>query len=217
MSDYSDGTVKLDELDNDKDLGICVDPLLKFSSHVNQKVNKANQIMGMIRRSYCYLDCTSFRYLFTSLVRPHIEYCNTAWYPALKKDMIRIESVLRRSSKLVNGLYDLTYEERLKSLKLPSMKYRFKRGDMIMVFKILHDKDNCMNSFFEINSDSVTRGHNLKLKKPLVVTSARKHFFSMRVINDWNDLPMDIVNAPSIETFKAKLDKFWNTHYYAFD
>ena len=65
-----------------------------------------------------------------------------------------------------------------------------------------------MNLFVKINSDSGTRGHHLKLKKPLVVTTAQKQFFSMRVINDWNDLPMDIVNALSIETFKTKLDKY---------
>ena len=38
-----------------------------------------------------------------------------------------------------------------------------------------------------------------------------QHFFSLRVINIWNNLPQDVVSAKSTSTFKIKLDKYWNT------
>ena len=112
-----------------------VDNELKFSRHVKAQVAKANKILGLIRRSYQFLDKESLRLLFTALVRPHLEFNNVVWSPRFQKDKNLIESVLslRRASKLVPGLAELAYEKRLESLPLPSMQDRRKKGDMIEV------------------------------------------------------------------------------------
>ena len=57
-----------------KDLGVLIDDQLKFSNHISEKVNKANQTMGLIRRSFNHLDTTKFKLLYKRLVRPHVEY-----------------------------------------------------------------------------------------------------------------------------------------------
>ena len=88
----------------------------------------------MIRRSFTYLDAEVVRTLYTSLVRPSLEYANAVWSPMYKKDAVAIENVQRRATKLVPKLKNLSYEERLKSLNLPSMYYRRARGDMIETF-----------------------------------------------------------------------------------
>ena len=206
-----DGEVnELSLLGNDKDLGVIVDPCLKFTNHVNFQVRKAYQILGIIRRSYTYIDHDSFKYLFTSLIRPHLEYCNCVWYPMLKKDLDAIEGVLRKSSRYVNGMSNKSYDERLSILNMPSMKYRFLRGDMIHTYKIVSDSQNSLHHLFNFSTESITRGHDLKLFKPLCNTNVRSHFFSLRVINDWNNLPADVVNAPSVNAFKNKLDQHWH-------
>jgi len=164
-----------------------------FPTHIVTQVSKANRLMGLIRRSYCYLNKSSFRYLFNSIVRPHLEYCVTVWYPLFKKDEILIENVLRRASKLVPGLKELSYRERLEEINIPSMKYRRVRGDMIIVYKILHGYDKSLQYLFEVNANAVTRGHNFKLKKHFSKNSKRQNYFSNRVVNDWNSLPHDIV------------------------
>ena len=56
-----------------KDLGILIDEHLKFSNHIAEKVDKANQIMGLIRRTFVHLDTYNFNLLYKSLVRPHLE------------------------------------------------------------------------------------------------------------------------------------------------
>ena len=61
---------------------------------------------------------------------------------------------------------------------------------------------------FMIN-ESTTRGHNFILYKPLAQTTIRKHFFSIRVINNWKSLPYEVVNAVSLDGFKSKLDNAW--------
>ena len=56
------------------------------------------------------------------------------------------------------------------------------------------------------SSTSVTRGHNLKLLKPQCSLDVRKYSFAYRVIDIWNSLSTDIVNACSISAFKHKLE-----------
>ena len=100
MLDLNDHKHKeLGFVEKDKDLGVIFDNNLKFPSHIINQVNKANRLMELIRRSYTYLDKNSFRYLFYALVRPHLEYCVSIWYPFLKKDDGLIENLLRRASK----------------------------------------------------------------------------------------------------------------------
>jgi hypothetical protein len=68
----------------DEDIGVFVDENLSFNKHIQNQVNKANSIMGLIRRTCTYLDEQSFKYLFQALVRPHIEYAEA--YPLLLED-----------------------------------------------------------------------------------------------------------------------------------
>ena len=76
--------IELQVTELEKDLGIHIDPKLTFSIHCEKKVSTANRILGMIRRSYTYLDELSLTKLYTTLVRPHLEYGNGAWSPTLK-------------------------------------------------------------------------------------------------------------------------------------
>ena len=70
-----------------KDPGILIDEHLKFSNHTAEKVNKANQITGLIRRTFVHLDMYNFNLLYKSLVRLHLEYGNI-WSPFLKSDLM---------------------------------------------------------------------------------------------------------------------------------
>jgi hypothetical protein len=95
--------------------------------------------MGLIRRTYTFLDETSFRYLFQVLVRPNLEYAAAVWSLYTKKDIELIENVQKRATKQVPSLKQLSYTDRLKKLKMPTLKYcRLRRGDMIETFKIVN-------------------------------------------------------------------------------
>jgi hypothetical protein len=74
-------------------------------------MNKANSIMGLIRRTYTYLDEQSFKYLFQALVRPHIEYAEAVWSPFKVGDIEKIENVQRRATKQVPTLKNMEYNE----------------------------------------------------------------------------------------------------------
>ena len=143
------------------DLGVQMDESLRFEKQISKVVQKANGVLASIKRTFKYINIDSFPVLYKSLVRPHLEYCNSIWSPYMVKDIKLMESVQRRATKIVPTLSLLPYEERLKLLDLPTLKYRRRRGDMIITYKMLNglidiDREN----FFQM-SISCTRGHAL--------------------------------------------------------
>ena len=206
-------TVTLTNALSEKDLGVIFDQNLSFQEEINTRVSKANSITGIIRRTYSYLDAETFKLLFTSLVRPHLEYGAPIWYPSLKRDVNNLEKVQRWATKLIPGFQKYTYEERLRQLKLPTLRFRRLRGDMIEVFKMMTGQyDTALPCILSKHEDSTTRGHSFKLKKERANTSVKLNFFKNRVINYWNRLPQEVISAPSLNSFKNRLDAHWKTH-----
>ena len=125
------------------------------------------------------------------------------------KDIEELEKVQHRVTKLVPGMSDWTYEARCKELKLPTLKQRRLRGDLIETYKILRGHEGAdYRKFFELNV-GITRGNVWKLKKREHISSqVREGWFSYRVVNPWNELPDNVVDAPSIKTFKRRLDEY---------
>jgi len=107
-------------------------------------------------------------------------------------------------------LKNKTYQQRLKILGIPSLELRRKRGDLIETYKILAGKEDIdRDQLFQLTSNiNSTRGHRLKLSKKHCRINVRKFFFSQRVVDSWNSLPSDIVESPSINTFKNRLDDY---------
>ena len=136
--DYNMGDVNLEVVDEEKDLGVKVDNELSFDSHIEGQVNKANKLLGLIRRSFDNLEAETFTILYKSLVRPILEYCNVVAHPQFERQRKLLEGVQRRATRMVPQLRGLDYIQRLEKLKLPSLYYRRARGDIIEAYKYLH-------------------------------------------------------------------------------
>ena len=94
--------------------------------------------------------------------------------------------MLRRASKLILGISNFSYAYGLRAIDVPSTKYNRIRGEMIHVYNIFHGEDESLKKLFNVGSTSITRGSKSKLKKPFVKGKIRKHFFSIRMIAEWN-------------------------------
>lgn len=218
LYEYGMGEVTLESITEEKDLGVWVDNKLSFNSHMEKQVNKANRQLGLIRRSFDFLDKDTFNTLYKSLVRTHLEYCNVVAYPQTEKQWKMLEGVQRRATRMVPELREMGYVERMKALGLPSMRYRRARGDLIEAYKYLHGINRVSPCPLKLDECTInTRGHSMKLRKPSCNLSTRLKFFTYRVVDEWNKLPEEIVTAPTINSFKNRLDKLWRNYAYSLE
>jgi len=129
-------------------------------------------------------------------------------------DVDKLQRVQKRATKLIPELSKKSYSGRLKTLKLPTLKYRRYRRDMIELFKIIKGiYDPACVPHFECTelTDNLnrTRGNKFKLVQPHCHYDLRKYNFTNPVIPIWNSLSNHIVSAETVNTFKNRLDKFW--------
>jgi len=149
-------------------------------------------------------------------MRVHLEFSASVWSPWTWELVEECEAVQRRSTRMLMGMDGLSYEQRLRVLKLPTLIFRRIRGDLINVYKYVHGIYD--SKLVSLNfDDGETRGHDYKLKKTRCRLNLAKYFFANRVVNWWNELPQEIVSATSVHSFEARFDKFYMNHPLKYD
>ena len=192
-----------------KDLGILISDDLKLSSQCISAANKANRILGFIKRNFTYKSKDIIIPLYKSLVRPHLEFAVQFWAPYLVKDINTLEAIQHRATKLIPSLRNKPYLERIKELDLFSLSKRRLRGKLIECFKTLKGFNNIdASKLFTVITESKTRGNGIKLQGTTAKLDSTKNFFTFSVISEWNKLPENVVESSSINMFKRRLDKY---------
>ena len=192
---YSLNGVYLQEVVDQKDLGITVSNNLTPTRHVQDIVKKAHRKIAMFRRCFSGFDATKVKILYQSLIRPALEYASTAWSPNLKKDIDALEKVQAKCLRLCWS----------DKVEMESLETRRMKTDLVDTYKFLHGHYKTdPDKFFSLPHKDL-RGHSMKLFQRRSKTSLANHFYSNRVVKSWNNLPKQVVAAPTIAAFKQNL------------
>jgi len=145
--------------------------------------------------------------VYKALIRPTLEYASSVWSPSRVGMTDRLEQVQKKITKLVARNVG-SYPDRLRSLKLPSLRWRRNYLDLLKVFQIIHGDQQFRKQLFTLSAeitDSNLRRHRFAIYKGKVRTDLFKHHFTNRVVDQWNTLPGELLDVPGFKSFKSKL------------
>ena len=196
----------------EKDLGVMISSDLKIDQHINKITTTANKMLGLLLNSFSYIDQKSFRTLYCTFVRSQLEFAAPVWSPHMEVHIDKLERIQRRASKRAPGLGSMNYNERLNRLCLTNLEDRRIRGDLITQFKIINGLEVVNWEHAPVRYGFTTRGHQFRYVKELANNSLRSNFFNNRIANVWNALPMEVVSAKTVNSFKAKIDDWFKNN-----
>jgi len=137
-----------------------------------------------------------------------LEYCIQMWSSQYRRGIDLVECVQRRATQMIHGIECFSYKGRLRELGLFSLEKRRLRGDLIVALQ--HRKGSYRKEgdrlFSKVCGDR-TKRNGFKLKEGRFRLDKWRKYFMVRVVRHWNRLPRNVVDAPSLDTFKARLDQ----------
>ena len=213
---YDWGTGNLEVSEEEKDVGVMITKTLKPSLQCAKAAKKANQVLGQMARSITYRDKYTFTRLYKVYVRPHLQYCSSAWSPYTQADKEILEKVQRRAINMITNVSG-TYEQKLRALGLTSLEENRQRGDMVEMYKMMTGKTKVdFTQFFKLSSVRQGAGNTRGSKGYLHVeepgnqasTDVRRYSFSQRCPRVWNALPDTVKLATTVNGFKAAYDQY---------
>ena len=197
----------LEEVNSAKYLGVHIDKKLSFNTHIDATVKKAKSVCAFLQRNFRHCNRMIKQATYFAYVRPVVEYAATAWNPHTQNIFNKIEMVQRRSARYVTGDYNRTssVSAMLGQLQRQSLASRRLQNRLVMLYRIRYDLVDIDWQQHLTESTSSTRGHGSRFKTPLSTSQVYASSFFPRTAKDWNNLPEDPADSPSLEAFKSLL------------
>jgi len=197
-----------------RDLGLPNNHHLSWNSHVDAITNKANRILGLLRKT-CrgWKDIETLKVLYCTLVRSQVEYGSVVWSPHTARNIDKLERIQRRGIKFILGKQNFTHDERLKCLNLVSLEKRCYLFDVTFLYKALNGYLNVdvfpfLNFYSQDDAYRFRHVDDYSLKTNFARTTTFKNTYFNRIVEMWNSIPLDIRLSPSCAVFKSGMKMF---------
>ena len=191
-----------------KYLGVTITSDLMWSSHINNMCNKTRKLIGLFYRTfYKHSSTGTMLKLYSSFLRPHLEYASSVWDPHLRKDIDLLEDTQKFALKVCNKSWNLSYEELLAKSNLPSLQGRRRQFKLCQAYNFINDlaffpDAPLQTRYLRYNSRTV---HSQALIPIQTHSSQFQHSFFPSVIDQWNLLPENVTSSLSLLSFKYNL------------
>ena len=165
-------------------------------------------MLGLVKRVFWDIrDTLTRQLLYCTLVRPRLEYACNVWSPYTAKQKALIENVQRRATKFILNYppSDISYIERLKTLKLLPLEFRREISDLILLYKFRSGTitANFASFLTPATSRYSTRSFDSANYRP--ITQHKQNYFLesyyLRTVRLWNSLSSHIKHATSLSVF----------------
>ena len=176
------------------------------NTHASATARKADHARAFLSRNIESCPKETKKQCYTTLVRPILEYASDVWDPHTKQDIKVVEKVQRRSARFILKDYEResSVTTMLQQLNLPTLRERRAQSKVTTLYKAL-------NGHLQIPTDhllaqrSITRGHSRRFQVPSCRLSSTKASFYHDTVRLWNSLPGQVVEATTLEDFRARL------------
>ena len=225
---YSMNDNILDYVNSEKDLGVIISGRLSWNDQCEALVKKANQHLGLLRRTcYFIIDTNQRRVLYLSLIRSIFEHCCQVWSPYNQKSLNAFDLVQKRAVKWIlkesyNSYTDEEYLLKQRGLDLLPMKYKFILSDLTLFYKIVHNKVNISLPIYVSRIEPqdikrITRSSKATAEgkdksqfncSVLPKVNAFKYSYFVRTVQQWNEVPLHIRTLESVDVFTAALKEY---------
>ena len=193
---------------NTKYLGVTLSSDLCWNDHINNITNKANRTLAFVRRNLKISSPRLKSIAYFSLVRPLLEYASPVWDPYTQENIMKIEMVQRRAARYVTNNYNRTASvtDMLNRLEWKTLSHRRHDARLTLFYKIVNNLVEIPSENYLLPCIRLTRHqHSIPFQIPCSNTDYHLHSFFPRTIRTWNNLPNNVVTAPSLDTFKNRL------------
>lgn len=202
----------LGNVDHHPYLGVEISKDLSWACHINQVANKANKMLGLLRRNILSCSGPVKEMAYKTLVRSKMEYCGAIWDPYHNNNKMTLEKVQRRAARFVLNNYQpkASVTGMLHDLQWETLEVRRTKLRLITIYKEVHN----------INPSNIQLQHSTNIRctrrntGPYVLTSppfnktCYQYSLYPRSIREWNMLPPNLRAAPDVKSFKEGLLKF---------
>ena len=198
----------IQKVNHAKYLGVVIDKHLSWSEHISQIIKKVNSAKAFLQ---CNFNCSPIPVktkLYTTLVRPILEFCCTVWSPYTISDIQSLEKVQRNAARYVCGDYSRYHSvtAMLDKLQWPTLKDRRHHLIAAMMYKIVNNLIDIEASLYLTPTTSATRGHSRRYLYIQARINAYHHSFFPSAVRICNRLPAQLVTATSLEQFKILIN-----------